>query len=79
LIAWLVGFVITIPFIGSATLPWSGQTWQGPLAHLLGGMDISGIIGAIVSGLLYFLLSRNYFKHRASEAVTTEPNSSHQE
>ena len=79
LIAWLVGFIITIPFIGSATLPWSGQTWQGPLAHLLGGMDISGIIGAIVSGLLYFLLGRNYFKHIASEAVTTEASSSHQE
>lgn len=61
LIAWLIGFVITIPFIGSAILPWQAQPWQGPLAHLLGGMDFSGIVGAIVSGLLYFMLGRAYF------------------
>ncbi len=62
LISWLVGFAVTIPFIGSATLPWSGQSWQGPLAHLLGGMDFSGIIGALVSGAIYYLLGRSYFQ-----------------
>jgi NCS1 family nucleobase:cation symporter-1 len=56
-LSWLVGFAVTIPFIGSATLPWLSQPWQGPLAHLLGGMDLSGIIGAVVSGLLYLLLN----------------------
>lgn len=66
------------PIIASATLPWSGQPWQGPLAHLLGGMDISGIIGAIVSGLLYFILGRSYFKRMASEAVTFTAMSSSQ-
>ena len=59
LLAWLIGFAATIPFIGSAILPWSGQTWQGPIAHLLGGMDLSGIIGAIISGLLYYILRRS--------------------
>ena len=78
LIAWLVGFAITIPFIATATLPWLGQPWQGSLAHLLGGMDISGIIGAIVSGLLYFILGRSYFKRMASEAVTSTAMSSSQ-
>ncbi|GCE23781.1 cytosine permease [Dictyobacter kobayashii] len=62
-IAWLVGFAVTIPFIGSATLPWLSTPWQGPLAHLLGGIDISGLIGAIVSGLLYYLLGRGYFSN----------------
>lgn len=69
-IAWLLGFAVTIPFIGSATLPWLATPWQGPLAHLLGGMDISGLVGAIVSGLLYYLLGRNYFsrwRERAAE------------
>jgi nucleobase:cation symporter-1, NCS1 family len=60
-IAWLVGVVVTIPFIGSATLPWMSQPWQGPIAHLLGGMDISGIVGAVVSALLYYILARPYF------------------
>ena len=61
-LAWLLGFAATIPFIGSATLPWSGQIWQGPIAHLLGGMDFSGIIGAVVSGVIYYLLGRGYFR-----------------
>jgi nucleobase:cation symporter-1, NCS1 family len=63
--AWLVGVVVTIPFIGSATLPWMTQPWQGPLAHLLGGMDFSGIIGAVVSALLYYALGTQYFRQAA--------------
>jgi NCS1 family nucleobase:cation symporter-1 len=72
-IAWLVGVAITIPFIASATLPWMTQPWQGPLAHLLGGMDISGIVGAIVSALLYYILGRQYFSR--STRVRAERNS----
>ena len=64
-IAWLLGAVVTIPFIGSATLPWMSHPWQGPLAHLLGGMDISGIVGAVVSALLYYILARPYFRQLA--------------
>ncbi|BCL78334.1 cytosine permease [Ktedonobacteria bacterium brp13] len=64
-IAWLVGVVVTIPFIGSATLPWLATPWQGPFARLLGGMDLSGIIGAVVSGVLYYLLAHGYFRQHA--------------
>ncbi len=67
LIAWLVGFFATIPFIGSATVPWLATPWQGPLAHLLGGMDISGIVGALVSALLYYLLGRSYFNQSTTQ------------
>ena len=66
LVAWLVGFAATIPFIGSAQLPWMSAPWQGPLAHLLGGMDISGIVGAVVSALLYYALGRAYFQRTPS-------------
>ncbi len=69
-ISWIAGFALTIPFIGSATLPWSGQTWQGPLAHLLGGMDISGIVGALASALLYYILGRGYFNRTGTTAAT---------
>ncbi len=65
LIAWLLGFLATLPFIGSATLPWLATPWQGPVAHLLGGMDISGLVGALVSGLLYYFLGRSYFNRSA--------------
>jgi NCS1 family nucleobase:cation symporter-1 len=56
---------VTIPFIGSATLSWLATPWQGPFARLLGGMDLSGIIGAVVSGVLYYLLARGYFRQYA--------------
>jgi NCS1 family nucleobase:cation symporter-1 len=65
LIAWLVGFAATIPFIGSATLPWMTQPWHGPLASFLGGADISGIVGAVVSAILYYILGSAYFRLRA--------------
>ncbi|GER84383.1 cytosine permease [Thermogemmatispora aurantia] len=68
-LSWLVGFAITIPFIGSATLPWLSQPWQGPLAHLLGGMDLSGIIGAVVSGLLYLLLNLPRLRQRPAASA----------
>jgi nucleobase:cation symporter-1, NCS1 family len=68
LVAWLVGVAVTIPFIGSATLPWMSQPWQGPLAHLLGGMDISGIVGAIVSAILYYILGMRYFRSAAQRS-----------
>jgi NCS1 family nucleobase:cation symporter-1 len=66
-IAWLIGFAATIPFIGSATLPWMTQPWQGPLAHFLGGADISGIVGAVVSALLYYALGSTYFRLSSKE------------
>jgi NCS1 family nucleobase:cation symporter-1 len=64
LISWLLGIASTIPFIGSAILPWLQQPWQGPLAHLLGGADISGIVGAIVSALAYYVLETWYLGHK---------------
>jgi NCS1 family nucleobase:cation symporter-1 len=70
-LAWLVGVVVTIPFIASASLPWMTQPWQGPLAHLLGGMDISGIVGAVVSALLYYILGRQYFSSLARKQNAT--------
>jgi len=74
LVSWLVGVAVTIPFIGSATLPWMSQPWQGPLAHLLGGVDISGIVGAIVSAALYYALGRRSTTTR--EMLLTEQESS---
>jgi len=66
LLAWLVGFLATIPFIGAANVPWLATPWQGPFAHLLGGMDISGIVGALVSALLYYFIGRGYFNQSAA-------------
>jgi NCS1 family nucleobase:cation symporter-1 len=51
LVAWLAGLAAAIPFV-NATL------FQGPLSHLLGGIDISGVVGAVVAGILYYAFVR---------------------
>jgi NCS1 family nucleobase:cation symporter-1 len=51
MVAWLLGLAAAIPFV-DATL------YQGPMARLLGGADISGLVGAIVAGIIYYALAR---------------------
>ncbi len=70
LVAWLVGLAAAIPFV-DATL------YQGPFSRLLGGADISGIVGAIVAGIVYYVLQRATLERRpspttASRASTAE-------
>ncbi|MCT8965225.1 cytosine permease [Pseudomonas veronii] len=52
LLAYVSGMVVMIPFI-------STTVWQGPIAEMLGGADISPFIGLPVAGVLYLLLSRS--------------------
>ena len=68
LIAYAVGFVAMIPFF-------SISFFVGPVAQLLGGADFSFVIGLIVSGGLYLLLTRNLdlsTEHRAIQASIAE-------
>ncbi|WP_018151482.1 purine-cytosine permease family protein [Leeia oryzae] len=51
--AYLIGFVVTIPFF---VLP---GVYTGPAAAALGGVDLAWLVGLIVSSLTYFALSRS--------------------
>jgi len=42
------------------------------MAHLLSGMDISGIAGAVASAFLYSLLARPYFSQLAHKQQIKE-------
>lgn len=53
IVSYLVGFVAMIPFFSVGTL------FEGWVAHALHGADISLFIGLPVSGVLYWLLTRN--------------------
>lgn len=66
-LAWVIGVLATIPFVSAAYTP--GGSWQGPLAQFFGGADFSGIVGAIVSGVVYYVIGRQYFRHAASTAT----------
>jgi len=52
LTAYIVGMVSMVPFI-------SLHFYEGPIAKMLGGVDISFVIGLAVSGLAYYVLTRD--------------------
>jgi len=52
LTAYLVGMVSMVPFI-------SLHFYAGPIAKMLGGVDISFVVGLVVSGLVYYVLTRD--------------------
>lgn len=53
IVAYLVGFVVMIPFFAA------GKLFIGPAAEAMGGADISLFIGLPVSGFLYWVLTRH--------------------
>ena len=53
LTAYVVGFIATLPFF---VLP---DVYTGPVARVLGGIDIGWLVGLLVSGSCYFLLCRS--------------------
>ncbi len=63
LIAYGVGFVVTLPFL---VLP---EVYTGPAARALGGVDVGWLVGLAVSGGVYFALSRSLDLARESEAI----------
>jgi NCS1 family nucleobase:cation symporter-1 len=58
-VSFLLGFVVELPF---ANLGF----WAGPVAHRLDGGDLSWLVGIVVSGACYLLMTRT-----ARVAVTT--------
>jgi len=63
LAAYLVGFAATLPFF---VLP---DVYMGPLARALGGVDVGWLVGLVVSGGVYYALSRNLDAGRERAAI----------
>ncbi len=53
LLAYAIGFIASIPFFNLAGV------FEGPVARALGGVDISWAPGLVVSGLVYYLITRD--------------------
>ncbi|WP_425244538.1 purine-cytosine permease family protein [Streptomyces citrinus] len=51
LTAYVVGFAAMVPFFTTSF-------YTGPLAEALGGFDISFVVGLLVGGILYYVLTR---------------------
>ncbi|MHB1836302.1 MAG: purine-cytosine permease family protein [Solirubrobacteraceae bacterium] len=66
LIAYFVGFAAEIPFMVLPSL--GGFTYTGPVAKQISDVDISWIVGLLVTGVVYWLLSRS-LNIRAEQAA----------
>jgi nucleobase:cation symporter-1, NCS1 family len=66
MISYAVGFVVMIPFF-------STTVWVGPAAAAMGGADFSFLVGLVVSGGLYLILTRNFDRAAEYEAVAAAP------
>jgi nucleobase:cation symporter-1, NCS1 family len=63
LVAYALGFLATLPFF---VLP---DVYTGPAAQALQGVDVGWLVGLIVSGGVYFLLSRSLNISSESNAI----------
>lgn len=74
LTAYFAGFAAEIPFMVLPSI--GGVSYTGPVpAHLTNGVDYSWLVGLLVAGLLYFVLSRSLdtaAERTAIEASETE-------
>jgi NCS1 family nucleobase:cation symporter-1 len=52
LVCYGVGVLIQLPFLAQ-------KLYTGPVTELLGGADISWMVGLVITGCLYYLLARN--------------------
>ena len=59
LVAYAAGFAAEIPFMVLLNLVTLKSYYTGPLAKDLNSVDISWIVGAVVTGVVYLLLTRN--------------------
>ncbi|MDQ2897009.1 MAG: cytosine permease [Actinomycetota bacterium] len=57
LIAYAVGFLAEIPFMVLPDI--AGTSFNGPIADQISNVDISWVVGLIVAGAVYWLLSRS--------------------
>ena len=53
LVSYFAGFIAMIPFMNTSF-------YIGPIAQALGGTDLSFVIGLVIAGGLYLILSRNF-------------------
>jgi cytosine/uracil/thiamine/allantoin permease len=69
LAAYVIGFAAEIPFMVLPSL--DGFSYTGPFpAHVSNGVDYSWLIGLVVSGVVYWALSRSL--DRTSEQAAIE-------
>ncbi|HEP6425786.1 purine-cytosine permease family protein [Burkholderia cenocepacia] len=59
ILSYMIGFASMVPFFYVFDAEVNREVFVGPFARMLGGVDIAWFVGLIVSGGVYWLLSRS--------------------
>ena len=73
IVAYLLGFAAMVPFFYIVDATANKEIFVGPLARLLNGVDIAWMVGLLVSGLVYYVLSRSIdlaYERRVIDAIS---------
>jgi NCS1 family nucleobase:cation symporter-1 len=62
-ICYALGILVQIPFVAT-------KLYTGPIAHAMGGIDLSWLIGLLITSPAYYWLARSSRSHRAGSMVT---------
>jgi purine-cytosine permease-like protein len=73
IVSYLIGFAAMVPFFYIFDAAAGKEVFVGPLARMLEGVDIAWLVGLVVSGLAYYLLSRSIdleYERRIIDSIT---------
>ncbi|CAD9224060.1 Purine-cytosine permease [Burkholderia cenocepacia] len=73
ILSYLIGFASMVPFFYVFDAEVNREVFVGPFARMLGGVDIAWLIGLIVSGGVYWLLSRSLDLDRERRVIAETP------
>ncbi|MDS0861376.1 cytosine permease [Burkholderia pseudomultivorans] len=74
IVAYLVGFAAMVPFFYIFDAEANREVFVGPFARMLGGVDLAWLVGLIVAGAVYALLSRSLDLERERRVIAQTPS-----
>lgn len=74
IVAYLVGFAAMVPFFYIFDAEANREIFVGPFARMLGGVDIAWLVGLVVAGAAYWLLSRSLDLARERRIIAETPS-----
>ncbi|MCA8002709.1 purine-cytosine permease family protein [Burkholderia metallica] len=74
IVAYLAGFAAMVPFFYIFDADANREVFVGPFARMLGGVDIAWLVGLIVAGAVYALLSRSLDLDRERRVIAETPS-----
>ncbi|WP_322026567.1 purine-cytosine permease family protein [Burkholderia sp. BCC1977] len=73
ILSYLIGFAAMVPFFYVFDAEANREVFVGPVARLLGGVDIAWLVGLAVAGGVYWLLSRSLDLDRERRVIAATP------